>query len=71
MPSTATKRAIIAALFTLTSAVASATDKPPRYLNEPVLGLRLDAARASALPYRRWRSSPIEGCRISPASRSS
>jgi hypothetical protein len=43
MPSIATKRAILAALFMITSAVASAGDKPPRYLNEPVLGLRLDS----------------------------
>jgi hypothetical protein len=30
MPSTATKRSIVAALFMLTSAVASAADKPQR-----------------------------------------
>jgi hypothetical protein len=51
MPSTATKSAIVAALFTLTSAATSAADKPPRYLNEPVLGLRLDAgAKLDPLP---------------------
>jgi hypothetical protein len=51
MPSIVTKCAIVAALFTLTSAVASAADKPPRYLNEPVLGLRLDAsAKLDPLP---------------------
>lgn len=43
MPSIATKRAIVAALFTLASSVAMAGNKPPRYVNEPVLGLRLDA----------------------------
>jgi hypothetical protein len=43
MLSIATKRAIIVALFSLASAVASAGEKPPRYINEPVLGLRLDA----------------------------
>ena len=42
MPFTVIKHALVAALFTLSSAVA-AGDKLPRYLNEPVLGLRLDA----------------------------
>jgi hypothetical protein len=43
MPSIVTKRAIVAALLMIASAAASAGNKPPRYLNEPVLGLRLDA----------------------------
>jgi hypothetical protein len=43
MLSTVTKRAFIAAfLFAFCTAV-SAGEKPPRYLNEPLLGLRLDA----------------------------
>lgn len=51
MPSTVTKRAIIASLFAIASAVATAGNKPPRYLNEPVLGLRLDAgAKLDPLP---------------------
>lgn len=43
MPSIVTKRAILGALLLIASAVASAGGKPPRYLNEPVLGLRLGA----------------------------
>jgi hypothetical protein len=43
MSSTATKRAILAALLTLASAVATASDRPPGYVIEPALGLRLDA----------------------------
>lgn len=43
MSSIVTKRAILAVLFMIASAVASASDKPPRYVNEPVLGLRLDS----------------------------
>ena len=51
MPSIATKRAVLAAVVTLASAVASAGDKPPRYVVEPVLGLRLDAGiKLEALP---------------------
>lgn len=51
MPSTATKHAIIAALFMLTNAAAAPADKAPRYINEPVLGLRLDAgAKLEPLP---------------------
>lgn len=42
MLSTVTKRALILALIALCTA-ASAGDKPPRVLQEPVLGLRLDA----------------------------
>lgn len=43
MSSIATKRAILAAVVMLASAMASAGDKPPRYVIEPALGLRLDA----------------------------
>jgi hypothetical protein len=51
MLSIAINRAIASALFMLNSAVASAADGPPRYLNEPVLGLRLDAkAKLDPLP---------------------
>lgn len=51
MLSTTIKRAIIATLCTLASAAASASDKAPRYVNEPVLGLRLDAgAKLDQLP---------------------
>lgn len=44
MSSIATKRAILATLVMIGSAVATAGDKPPRYVIEPALGLRLDAA---------------------------
>lgn len=43
MLSTVTKRLVIAALIALCTA-ASASNQAPRYLNEPVLGLRLDAS---------------------------
>ncbi|WP_198115874.1 hypothetical protein [Massilia rhizosphaerae] len=43
MPSTAIKRAVLAAVVMLACTVASADDKPPRYVIEPALGLRLDA----------------------------
>ena len=42
MPFLDTKHLLIPALFALCTA-ASAGDKPPRYVREPVLGLRLDA----------------------------
>jgi hypothetical protein len=44
MPSIATKRAIIAALLTLTSVAATAKDEPPRFLPVPALGLRVELA---------------------------
>jgi hypothetical protein len=51
MPSIATRRAIFAALAMTASAAAWAGNKPPRYVIEPALGLRLDAgARLEALP---------------------
>jgi hypothetical protein len=42
MLSTVSKRLAFAALFALCT-IALAGNKPPRYLNEPLLGLRLDA----------------------------
>lgn len=51
MLSIAIKRALVAALCVLSSTAASAADAPPRYLTEPVLGLRLDAnAKLDPLP---------------------
>lgn len=51
MSSIATKRAILAAVVMLASAMASAGDKPPQYVIEPALGLRLDAsAKLDPLP---------------------
>jgi hypothetical protein len=51
MPSIATKRAILATIVLLACAVASAGDKPPRYVIEPALGLRLDdGAKLEPLP---------------------
>jgi hypothetical protein len=43
MSSIATKRAVFTAVVMLASAIASAGEKPPRYVIEPALGLRLDA----------------------------
>lgn len=43
MPSIVTKRVILATLVAIISAAATAGDKPPRYVIEPALGLRLDA----------------------------
>jgi hypothetical protein len=43
MPSIATKRVILATIVMFASAAATAGDKPPRYVIEPALGLRLDA----------------------------
>lgn len=43
MPSIATKRVILATVVMIVSAVATAGNKPPRYVIEPALGLRLDA----------------------------
>jgi len=43
MSSIATKRIILTSLIMLVSVVAAAGDKPPRYIIEPALGLRLDA----------------------------
>lgn len=43
MLSIATKRAVLAPLLVIASAVAMAGDHPPRYVVEPALGLRLDA----------------------------
>lgn len=43
-PSIAIKRALVAALLSLTSAASLAGDKPPRFITDPLLGLRLDAS---------------------------
>lgn len=52
MPSTAINRIAVAVLFA-TSAVASATgsNKPPRFLTVPVLGLRLPLERVALEPF--------------------
>lgn len=51
MPSTAIKRIAAAALFAIsTTAAATGSDKPPRFLTVPVLGLRL----------------PLEGINVEP-----
>lgn len=51
MSSIATKRAILAALVMTTGTAALAGDKPPRYVIEPAIGLRLDAGvKLEALP---------------------
>lgn len=51
MSSIATKRFILAAFFMIASTMATAGDKPPRYVIEPATGLRLDAgAKLEALP---------------------
>ncbi|TFW34420.1 hypothetical protein [Massilia horti] len=44
MPFTVTKHLIIAALLVACNSAVSANDKPPRFLQEPVLGLRLKSA---------------------------
>jgi len=43
MPSIAIKHIILATLVIIVSVAAKAGDKPPRYVIEPALGLRLDA----------------------------
>jgi hypothetical protein len=55
MPSIATKRAIIGAIFALCTATVSAAHfvgkKPPRYINDPLTGLRVAAnAKLDPLP---------------------
>jgi hypothetical protein len=52
MPSIATRIAVIAAVFiSLSSAEASAGNKPPPNLSEPILGLLLDStAKLDPLP---------------------
>jgi hypothetical protein len=51
MSSIATKRALLTVIIMLSSAAASAGSKPPRYVIEPALGLRLDAGiKLEALP---------------------
>jgi hypothetical protein len=52
MLSIATSRAVAAILFTIsTAAAATGSDKPPRFLTVPVLGLRLPLERSSLEPF--------------------
>jgi hypothetical protein len=51
MSSIVTKRVILAVLLMTAGNVATAGDKPPRYVIEPAIGLRLDArVKLEALP---------------------
>lgn len=52
MPSIALSRCIVTVAFAIASSVALAKQAPPRIMQEPVLGLRLDSAapRQEALP---------------------
>ncbi len=52
MPSTATKKITAAVLFAIsTTAAATSSDKPPRFLTVPVLGLRLPLERINLEPF--------------------